>query len=240
MKFAVLNDADFGLFIAVADPTNLQVLDEIRFATSKQTEAILVEADKLAATIDRALLRLDWFLEFDEDRWTTRFDNCEGRINASRAFDNGFNPLGYYRDAQGVWIDYDYENFFDFPRNYEYYSSHCWYYLSEDWYRGAYPMSYEALFSCVNWVWVCDVYVSTKRHHAQNVRELLQEEVFPSRRDIHDSLWNDYWTLMNDTFVGSFGSDLSSIDGHRDCMQAFDEYLQLDDFPIDGKIQNTQ
>jgi type IV pilus assembly protein PilB len=47
------------LYIAVADPTNLQILDEIRFATSKQTEAILVEADKLARTIERALEAAD-------------------------------------------------------------------------------------------------------------------------------------------------------------------------------------
>lgn len=47
------------LFIAVADPTNLQIVDEIRFATSKQIEAILVEADKLARTIDKALEAAD-------------------------------------------------------------------------------------------------------------------------------------------------------------------------------------
>jgi type IV pilus assembly protein PilB len=47
------------LYIAVADPTNLQILDEIRFATSRQTEAILVEADKLTRSIDRALEAAD-------------------------------------------------------------------------------------------------------------------------------------------------------------------------------------
>jgi len=55
------------LFIAVADPTNLQVLDEIRFATSKQTEAILVEADKLARTIDKALEAADTSMDMGED-----------------------------------------------------------------------------------------------------------------------------------------------------------------------------
>jgi len=55
------------LFIAVADPTNLQILDEIRFATSKQTEAILVEADKLAKTIDRALEAADTSMDMGDD-----------------------------------------------------------------------------------------------------------------------------------------------------------------------------
>jgi len=41
------------LFLAMADPTNLQALDDIKFHTSAQTEAILVEQDKLARAIDK-------------------------------------------------------------------------------------------------------------------------------------------------------------------------------------------
>ncbi len=41
------------LFVAVADPTNLHALDEIKFNTGLNTEAVLVEADKLADTIER-------------------------------------------------------------------------------------------------------------------------------------------------------------------------------------------
>jgi len=40
------------LFIAVADPTNLRALDEIKFNTGISTDAVLVEADKLDKTID--------------------------------------------------------------------------------------------------------------------------------------------------------------------------------------------
>ncbi|MHB8534379.1 MAG: type IV-A pilus assembly ATPase PilB [Sulfuricaulis sp.] len=43
------------LFVAVADPTNLQALDEIKFHTGLGTEPILVEEDKLAATIEKML-----------------------------------------------------------------------------------------------------------------------------------------------------------------------------------------
>ncbi len=65
------------LFIAVADPTNLQVLDEIRFATSKQTEAILVEADKLARTIDRALEAADTSMDMGDDDELEGLDDLE-------------------------------------------------------------------------------------------------------------------------------------------------------------------
>ena len=42
------------LFLAVSDPTNLQALDEIKFATGLNTDAILVEEDKLAKAIEAA------------------------------------------------------------------------------------------------------------------------------------------------------------------------------------------
>lgn len=43
------------LFLAVSDPTNLHALDEIKFNTGLNTEALLVEADKLQVTMDAYL-----------------------------------------------------------------------------------------------------------------------------------------------------------------------------------------
>ena len=43
------------LFLAVADPTNLHGLDEIKFNTGLSTEAIVVEADKLTSAIETYL-----------------------------------------------------------------------------------------------------------------------------------------------------------------------------------------
>ena len=40
------------LFVALSDPTNLHALDEIKFNTGLNTEALLAEADKLGAAID--------------------------------------------------------------------------------------------------------------------------------------------------------------------------------------------
>ena len=57
------------LFLAVSDPTNLQALDEIKFHTGLTTEAILVEENKLARTIENALhaneISMDELLDTD-------------------------------------------------------------------------------------------------------------------------------------------------------------------------------
>jgi type IV pilus assembly protein PilB len=47
------------LFVAVSDPTNLQALDEIKFQTGVNTEAVLVEEDKLQVLIEQFLNRQD-------------------------------------------------------------------------------------------------------------------------------------------------------------------------------------
>ncbi|MDZ7735361.1 MAG: type IV-A pilus assembly ATPase PilB [Gammaproteobacteria bacterium] len=63
------------LYIAVSDPTNLQALDEIKFAVGMNTDAILVEEDKLAKTIDKMLEEAEGGLgDMDDDE----FDDLEG------------------------------------------------------------------------------------------------------------------------------------------------------------------
>ncbi|MCU7801225.1 MAG: type IV-A pilus assembly ATPase PilB [gamma proteobacterium symbiont of Lucinoma myriamae] len=54
------------LFIAVADPTNISALDEIKFQSGLSTEAILVEADKLEVAIEKALSAADTAMGMDE------------------------------------------------------------------------------------------------------------------------------------------------------------------------------
>lgn len=44
-----------NLFVAVADPTNITALDEIKFSTGLNTEPVLVEADKLQEFIEKSL-----------------------------------------------------------------------------------------------------------------------------------------------------------------------------------------
>lgn len=64
------------LYIALSDPTNLQALDEIKFAAGMNTEAILVEEDKLTKVINKALDEMDSnsLADMDEDG----FDDLEG------------------------------------------------------------------------------------------------------------------------------------------------------------------
>jgi type IV pilus assembly protein PilB len=47
------------LFLAVADPTNLHAIDEIKFQTSLGIEAVIVEDDKLQKAVDKALEQAD-------------------------------------------------------------------------------------------------------------------------------------------------------------------------------------
>ncbi len=62
------------LYIAVSDPTNLLALDEIKFATGTNTEAILVEEDKLAKVIEKSLEEMEGGLgAMDDDE----FDNLD-------------------------------------------------------------------------------------------------------------------------------------------------------------------
>src|SRR4249919_4065096 len=47
------------LFVGIADPTNTQALDEIRFQSNLTVEAILVDADKIHRTIEQWLATAD-------------------------------------------------------------------------------------------------------------------------------------------------------------------------------------
>jgi type IV pilus assembly protein PilB len=47
------------LFLAVADPTNLHAIDEIKFQTGLGVEAIVVEDDKLQRALDKAIEQVD-------------------------------------------------------------------------------------------------------------------------------------------------------------------------------------
>ena len=55
------------LYIALSDPTNLQALDEIKFATGINTEAVIVEDDKLAKLIEKTLEAMDTSMEGLDD-----------------------------------------------------------------------------------------------------------------------------------------------------------------------------
>src|SRR3974390_2676459 len=47
------------LFLAVADPTNLHAIDEVKFHTGLAVDAIVVEDDKLQRSVDKAIEQAD-------------------------------------------------------------------------------------------------------------------------------------------------------------------------------------
>ena len=67
------------LFVAVSDPTNLQGLDEIKFHVGMNTEAILVQDDKLTKIIERCLAENETTLSelADEDLDGVEFADTE-------------------------------------------------------------------------------------------------------------------------------------------------------------------
>lgn len=65
------------VYIGVSDPTNLQALDEIKFHIGANTEAVVIEEDKLAKAIDRALEAADGGLGDMEDSDFEDLDDLE-------------------------------------------------------------------------------------------------------------------------------------------------------------------
>jgi type IV pilus assembly protein PilB len=62
------------LTVAVSDPTNIQALDEIKFATGLTAHAVVVEADKLSKKIEKVIEDADGGLGDMDD---TDFDNLD-------------------------------------------------------------------------------------------------------------------------------------------------------------------
>ncbi len=65
------------LAVAVSDPTNIQALDEIKFATGLTTDAVIVEEDKLTKNIEKALEAADGGLGDMDDEEFDDLDDLE-------------------------------------------------------------------------------------------------------------------------------------------------------------------
>jgi len=65
------------LTVAVSDPTNIQALDEIKFATSLNAQAVVVEADKLNKSIEKILEDADGGLGDMDDEDFDNLDDLE-------------------------------------------------------------------------------------------------------------------------------------------------------------------
>jgi type IV pilus assembly protein PilB len=65
------------VYIGVSDPTNLQALDEIKFHIGANTEAVVIEEDKLAKAIEKALEAAEGGLGDMEDSDFENLDDLE-------------------------------------------------------------------------------------------------------------------------------------------------------------------
>jgi type IV pilus assembly protein PilB len=65
------------LFVAVADPTHLAAIDEIKFATGMSVEAIVVEDDKLQKALDKAIEQADTSMPSLGDEEGVDLENLE-------------------------------------------------------------------------------------------------------------------------------------------------------------------
>ena len=81
------------LYVGISDPTNLAAIDDIKFQTGLNTEAVLVEADKLHAIIDKILEEDDGMDDMlDEGLEDLEFEDTEEDVtevdDASSAADD--------------------------------------------------------------------------------------------------------------------------------------------------------
>ncbi len=94
------------LYLAVSDPTNLLALDEIKFAVSMNTEAILVEENKLAKAIDTALDAAEGGLDDMDDDDFDNLDDLEvAEAGPAEADDSEVDDAPVVRFVNKVLLD---------------------------------------------------------------------------------------------------------------------------------------
>jgi len=94
------------LAVAVSDPSNTQVLDEVKFQTSMSIDAIVVEDDKLRAVLARVLERAESSLKqlIDEDL-SVEFTDDEAQKAAMEAAASEVDDAPVVKFIQKVMLD---------------------------------------------------------------------------------------------------------------------------------------
>jgi len=95
------------LYVALAEPTNLVGIDEIKFQTGINTEAVLVEADKLTKFIEVALEAKDDGMSdmLDEDLDDVDFDDTEAEATDDGATSSDADDTPVVRFVNKVLLD---------------------------------------------------------------------------------------------------------------------------------------
>ncbi|MDA0820813.1 MAG: type IV-A pilus assembly ATPase PilB [Proteobacteria bacterium] len=94
------------VYIGVSDPTNLQALDEIKFHIGANTEAIVIEEDKLAKAIERAIEAADSGLgDMDDDGFDSLDDLEVGGGPAEKEEESEIDDAPVVRFVNKVLLD---------------------------------------------------------------------------------------------------------------------------------------
>ncbi len=95
------------LYIAVSDPTNLAAIDEFKFHTGINTEAVLVEEEKLEKAIEEALEKMDTTMSDLMDADLDNLDVSSGETDTadSDATDSDIDDTPVVRFVNKVLLD---------------------------------------------------------------------------------------------------------------------------------------
>lgn len=95
------------LYVAIAEPTNLLAIDEIKFQTGMSTEAVLVEVDKLTVFIEAALQSKEDSMAgmLDEDLDAVDFDDTEEDLSEDTAASSEADDTPIVRFVNKVLLD---------------------------------------------------------------------------------------------------------------------------------------
>ena len=95
------------LYVAISEPTNLVGIDEIKFQTGVNTEAVLVEADKLTKFIETALEAKDSGMDdmLDEDLDDVDFEDTEADASDDGASSSEADDTPVVRFVNKVLLD---------------------------------------------------------------------------------------------------------------------------------------
>ncbi len=94
------------IFLGIADPTNLQAIDDIKFATSLRVDPVVVEQDKLEERINRAIEAVDTSMGgLDDDDFLDDLDITSGETEEEEIAKDDVEDAPVVRFVNKVLLD---------------------------------------------------------------------------------------------------------------------------------------
>jgi type IV pilus assembly protein PilB len=94
------------IFLGIADPTNLQAIDDIKFATSLRIDPVVVEQDKLEERINKAIEAVDTSMGgLDDDDFLDDLDIGSGEVEEEEVARDDIEDAPVVRFVNKVLLD---------------------------------------------------------------------------------------------------------------------------------------